>query len=90
MSESGLPSPAQRRVGFTLIAVGILTIIGAVLWVVDEADGPGTGPKTFAERRSYNQVKESIHETFPLAFCIGLGGLGVTILGSRLARWPRD
>jgi len=82
------PSAGRRRVGFTLIAVGMLTILGAVLWVLDEADGPGTGPKTFAERRSYNTVKESVHETFPIAFCIGLTGLGITMLGSRLAKWP--
>ena len=69
-----------------LVVLGLLTILGAVLWVLEDANGPGAGPTTFAQRRSYDQVKESVHRTFPLAFAIGLGGLGLTMLGARLAR----
>lgn len=76
----------RRKLGTALIVLGLGTILGAVLWVLEVANGPGTGPKTFAERRGYDQVKESIHRTFPLAFAIGLGGLGLTMLGARLAR----
>ena len=76
----------RRRLGFALVAVGLLTIIGAVLYVLEEANGPGTGPKTFAERRSYDMVKKSMHETFPAAFAVGVGGLLVTMLGARVVR----
>ncbi len=76
----------RRKLGFGLIALGLLTIVGAVLYVLEEANGPGTGPKTFAERRSYDMVKESMHETFPSAFAVGVVGLGVALLGGRLTR----
>jgi len=76
----------RKLVGRVLIGLGILVILASVLWVLEEANGPGTGPKTFAERRSYDTVKESVHETFPLAFAIGVGGLGLALLGGRLAR----
>ena len=78
--------PARRKLGIGLIVLGIATIVTAVLWVLEEANGPGAGPTVFAERRSYDMVKESMHETFPLAFAIGLGGLGLAMLGSRIAR----
>jgi len=76
----------HRRLGATLIAIGLATIIAAVLWVLEDANGPGTGPKSFAERRSYDQVKESVHRTFPPAFAIGLAGLGLAVAGARLRR----
>ena len=78
---------AHRRVlGRVLIGAGILVIVVDVLWMVDAADGPGTGPKTFAERRSYDQVKEVMHQVYPIGFVIGLAGLGLAIWGGRLAR----
>ncbi len=40
----------------------------------------------FEERRTYNQVKRDMHEAFPVAVTLGLGGLLVIILGSRLRR----
>jgi hypothetical protein len=58
--------------------------------MVDVADGPGTGPKTFAERRSYDQVKEAMHRVYPIGFVIGLAGLGISLVGGRLARDPAD
>ncbi len=76
----------RRKLGTALIVLGLGTILGAVLWVLEVANGPGTGPKTFAQRRGYDQVKKSVHQTFPLAFPIGLGGLALTMLGARLAR----
>ena len=68
------------------MGAGLVTILVAVIYVLEEANGPGTGPKTFAQRRSYNQVKESMHQTFPLAFVVGVGGLGLMMLGTRMAR----
>ena len=76
----------RRRLGFGLIALGLVTIVVAVIYVLEVANGPGTGPKTFAARRSYNQVKVAVHESFPVALAVGLGGLGVALLGGRLVR----
>jgi len=81
---------SRRRAGRALIAVGLLTIVVAVLFVLEAANGPGTGPKTFAQRRSYDQVKVEVHRTFPYALLAGLAGLGVTIAGARLARDPAE
>jgi len=79
----------KRRFGQALVGLGLLTIVCAVVFVLEAANGPGTGPKVFAQRRSYDQVKDSVHETFPLAFAIGVGGLGLTMLGAHLARRER-
>ena len=76
-------SGSQRQRGIALIVVGVLIIIGSVLYVLEVANGPGSGPKTFAERRSYNQVKQAVHGAFPLSLTVALGGLGLCILGSR-------
>ena len=76
----------RRRLGIALIVVGLSTILGAVLYVVEVANGPGTGPTAFAERRSYDQVKESVHGTFPVALLFGLAGLGLAIGGRALSR----
>ena len=81
------PTPSRRRrIGIALIVCGLLTIVVAVVTVLEIANGPGTGPKSFAERRSYDQVKVDVQRSFPLAFLVGLGGLGLALLGSRLAR----
>jgi hypothetical protein len=78
--------PLRRKVGRLLIVSGLLTIFVSVIYVLEDANGPGTGPKTFAQRRSYNQVKESVQSTFPIAFLFAIGGLGLTMAGARLAR----
>ena len=75
----------RRRLGRSLIALGLLVIVVAVIWVLEVANGPGTGPKTFAERRSYDQVKEALHGVFPQAFAVGRCGLGIALLGGRFA-----
>lgn len=76
----------RRTLGAVLIGLGLAVIVAAVLWVLEVANGPGTGPKTFATRRSYDQVKVAVHQSFPLGFAIGLGGLGLALLGGRLRR----
>ena len=78
--------PWKRRIGIALVALGLMTIVGAVLYVLEDANGPGTGPKTFAERRSYDMVKESMHATFPTAFAVGVAGLALAMVGARLHR----
>lgn len=79
-------SSVRRRLGQILVALGLLTIVGAVLTVLEVANGPGTGPKAFAARRSYDQVKVEVQRSFPLALLFGVGGLGLAMVGARLAR----
>ena len=82
--------PRRRRpLGIALIVLGLLTIVGAVLAVCQSAEDYSFHT-TFAQRRSYDQVKEAVHRTFPIAFPIGLAGLGLAMLGSRLARRRGD
>jgi hypothetical protein len=69
-----------------LVVVGLVTIVAAVLFVVETANGPGTGPKAFAARRSYDQVKVEVHRTYPYALVAGVLGLALTITGARLAQ----
>jgi len=70
--------------GLALMALGLLLIAGSALWVARAAEGPDGPARTFSERRSYNQVKESLHEVFPRAAGLGLAGLALTLLGARL------
>ena len=77
---------ARRRLGIALVVLGLVTIVGSVLVVLEIANGPGTGPKSFAQRRSYDQVKVEVQRVFPVALLVGLGGLGLAMAGARLAR----
>lgn len=88
-SSERAPDPGRMRLGAVLIAIGIATIVVSVIWVLEVANGPGTGPKTFAKRRSYDTVKESVHESFPIGFLVGLAGLGVAMAGGRVRRRAR-
>ena len=80
----------RRTLGIVLVVLGLLVIVVSVITVLEVANGPGTGPKTFAERRSYDQVKEAVHRVFPLAFLVGLGGLGIALLGQRVLSRARS
>ena len=77
---------ARHRLGVTLIVVGLLTIVVSVLAVCEVANGPGTGPKSFAESRGYNQTKVDLQRSFPYGLLGGLAGLGITMFGARLAK----
>ena len=77
---------SRRRIGIALVVLGLVTIVGAVLVVLEIANGPGTGPKAFAQRRSYDQVKVDVQRSFPIALLVGVGGLGLAMAGARLAR----
>ena len=79
----------RRRLAIALIVLGLLGIVTGVVYVLEAANGPGTGPKTFAQRRSYNQVKEAVHATFPLGLVGALAGLGMVMVGKRLLE-PAD
>jgi ABC-type Fe3+ transport system permease subunit len=80
------PGPTRRRLGIALVVLGLVTIVAAVVAVLEIANGPGTGPKSFAARRGYDQVKVEVQRSFPLAFLAGLGGLALTMAGARLVR----
>lgn len=90
MSSGDLPtrgaSDGRRKLGRGLVVFGLVVVFVCVIVVLEAANGPGTGPKTFAERRTYDQVKRSVHATYPVAFLVALAGLSVSIAGARLAR----
>jgi hypothetical protein len=67
-----------------LLCSGLIAIVVSVLVVLESANGPGTGPKSFEERRSYDQVKVEVQRTFPLALLGALAGLGLAIVGTRV------
>lgn len=75
----------RRKLGIALVVAGLAIIVGAVLTVCQLAEGPGFHT-SFAMRRGYDQVKESVHQTFPIALVVGLFGLALTMTGARLAR----
>lgn len=78
------PSPRRRRLAVALIVLGLAGILWGVLHVLEAANGPGTGPKTFAERRSYDQVKVAVHESFLGGLARAMVGLGLVMVGARL------
>ena len=86
MSAPADPAARRARVGAILIALGILTIVAAGLGMLEASNGPGLGPTEFAQRRSYNQTKEAMHEVFPLGLACAAAGLGLAMLGGRLRR----
>lgn len=80
-------APQQRtKLGRVFVVSGLVIIFVSVIYVLEAANGPGSGPKTFSQRRSYNQVKESLHSTFPIAFLVSMGGLGLIMAGTRMTR----
>lgn len=78
----------RRRLGLALVLLGLLGIVWGVLHVLEAANGPGYGPRTFEDRRSYNQVKEGVHGSF-LGGCLRAGiGFALVAAGARLRRGP--
>lgn len=89
------PAGPRSRLGLALLVLGLVAIVVGVLWILEAANGPGTGPKVFAQRRSYDQVKTAIHAALPVGAAISIGGLGLAMLGKRLmdranSRGPRS
>jgi hypothetical protein len=78
------PTVRRRRLGAGLIGGGILIIAVSVIVVLEIANGPGTGPKSFAQRRGYDQVKQDVHRSFPIALLGGLLGLAIAMTGARI------
>lgn len=76
----------RRRLGLVLIVLGLCGILWGVFHVLEAAEGPGPSPRTFEQRRSYNQVKEAVHATF-LGGCLRAGiGFALIAGGARLRR----
>lgn len=84
-AESERNAKALRN-GAILIGVGIAIIVVGVLYVLEAANGPGAGPQTFAERRSYNQTKEAVHGSLPIGLLIAGAGLALAMVGGRMRR----
>jgi hypothetical protein len=80
-------SPGQslrlRRRGGLSIGIGLVLIVAATLWVANVGYG-GHVRRKFAQRRSYNMVKTSVHEVLPRVLLTGLAGLGLILLGARM------
>ena len=76
----------RRRLGLVLLVLGLCGVVWGVLYVLEAANGPGYGPRTFEERRSYNQVKEAVHASL-LGACLRAGiGFALVAAGARLRR----
>lgn len=84
------PDPLRAKLGAALFAIGIAMILWGVLHVAEAARGDQPLAPEFAQRRSYNQVKEAVHSTFPGGLMRGLAGLIVTMLGARMFRSYRQ
>ena len=78
--------PRRTRWGWVLSALGLCLVLAGVLHLTSSAIGGRVG--SFAERRTYNQVKTAAQHAWPSAMLIALSGLGLMIAGSRL-RTPR-
>ncbi len=71
-----------------LIALGVIGVLWGVFHVLETANGPGTGPKVFAQRRSYNQVKVAVHESLPGG--VLRAALGATLWYLGVRTWRRS
>jgi hypothetical protein len=78
--------PRRVRWGWVLSALGLLLMLAGVLYLTSSAIGGRVG--SFADRRTYNQVKTAAQHAWPASMLIALSGLGLMIAGSRL-RTPR-
>ena len=76
----------RNRLGIALIVVGFLGVLWGIFHVLEAANGPGAGPTRFSQRRSYNQVKTSVHGSFPGGILRAAGGALLVIVGTRLRR----
>lgn len=72
-----------RRRGSLSIGAGLVLIVAATLWVSNAGYGNHVR-REFAQRRSYDMVKTSVHEVLPRVLLTGLAGLGLILLGARM------
>lgn len=62
--------------------VGLLVLLSGVFHLSCMSIGPRV--TRFQDRRPYNEVKRNAHKAFPLAVSLGIAGLALMVLGSRL------
>lgn len=88
-STRGEPSPDPRRARWSwlLSALGLLVMLAGVLYLTSSAIGGRVS--SFADRRTYTQVKTAAHRAWLPSMLIAFSGLGLMIAGSRL-RTPRE
>jgi hypothetical protein len=67
-----------------MIALGIAGIVWGVLHVSSAAYG--TRARSVEERRSYDQIKQSVHASYLGGLARGLAGLALAAGGERLRR----
>jgi hypothetical protein len=79
-------SPWRLRFGrgHALIAFGVALFVAATLYVATA--GYGNRVRELEERRSYNQVKESVHAAWPAAMSLGLSGVFFCVWGGRVLK----
>ncbi len=87
MSEPGESArPAiRRRLGTSLVVLGLVAIVWGVLGVANAVQG-GRTRRTFAERVGYDEAKQGLHRSFPGGLVRGLGGLALVFVGTRLRK----
>lgn len=78
------PDPKLAKLGVVLAVVGVLAILWGVLHVAEAARGDQPLAPEFAERRSYNQVKEAVHGSLAGGLMRSLAGFVLTVWGVRL------
>lgn len=76
---------SRKRLGAALIALGILGILWGVFHVLAATQPPPGEP---LRRQTYNEVKPRVHAAFAGGLVRALAGLGVALVGGRLAGRP--
>ena len=75
-------SRGRLRASWALTAFGLIVLLSGVFYFTSSTIG---GRVTrFEDRRTYSNTKPKAHEAFPMAVLLGLSGLGLMMLGSRL------
>ena len=83
--DLSMRAEGRRRLGGVLIGAGLALVLVGVLYLLEAASG-GRRPRSFAERRSYDQVKVDLHAAFPAAAALAAAGLTLALGGARLRR----
>jgi len=72
---------ATTILGFVVILTGVFHLTNATV---------GGRVHEFKERRTYTEVKLAAHRAFPVTLLLGLAGMGLVYVGSRLRASGRN